>query len=60
MASEWVSCACVNETLVNRTTINFHSLILKIIHQNNIQNTVVMLPYVPRTASHRNVTNQRL
>lgn len=40
MASEWVSCACVNETLVNRTTIMFTAF-LKIIHQNNIQNTVL-------------------
>lgn len=39
MASEWVSCACVNETLVNRTIIIF--TVLKIIHQNNIQNTVL-------------------
>lgn len=40
MASEWVSCACVNETLVNRTTIIFTAF-LKIIHLNNIQNTVL-------------------
>lgn len=40
MASEWVSCVCVNETLVNRTTIIFTAF-LKIIHQNNIQNTVL-------------------
>lgn len=39
-AREWVSYACVNETLVNRTTIIFTAR-LKVIQRNNIHERLV-------------------
>lgn len=61
MASEWVSCACENETLVNRTIV--FTAFRKSLHQDNIQNTVL---WTKRIAWHfhfsygisQNITNQ--
>lgn len=63
MASEWVSCACVNETLVNRT-IFFFTAFRKNLHQDNIQNTVLWTKLWAWYSGHfsysisQNITNQ--